>query len=64
MLSKFNKTYANVCERGEAMAKTTIKDVAEMAGVCTSTVSRVLSGGKNISEATCKRVHEAVKKLN
>lgn len=46
------------------MDRITIKDVAEMAGVCTSTVSRVLSGNKNISDATCKRVHEAVKKLN
>ena len=46
------------------MAKITIKDVAKMAGVCTSTVSRVLSGSKDISDATCEKVHEAVKKLN
>ncbi len=46
------------------MRKATIKDVAQMAGVCTSTVSRVLSGGASISEETCQRVRDAAKKLH
>lgn len=46
------------------MKKTTIKDVAQMAGVSVSTVSRVLSQNKSISDETCKAVMEAVNKLN
>lgn len=46
------------------MKKATIKDVALMAEVSVSTVSRVLSKNKAISDDTCKRVMEAVEKLN
>lgn len=45
------------------MRKVTIKDVAKMAEVSASTVSRVLSGSTAISEDTCKRVREAAEKL-
>lgn len=41
------------------MRRATIKDVAKMAGVNASTVSRVLSGGASISEETRKKVIEA-----
>lgn len=46
------------------MKKTTIKDVAQVAGVSVSTVSRVLSKNKAISDETCKIVMEAVEKLH
>ncbi len=46
------------------MKKTTLKDVAREAGVCASTVSRVLSGMTSISEETCVRVRLAAEKLN
>ncbi|MGE5672666.1 MAG: LacI family DNA-binding transcriptional regulator [Mycobacterium leprae] len=42
----------------------TIKDVARLAGVATSTVSRVLSGSSRISPATHEKVRAAVKELN
>lgn len=42
----------------------TIKDVAKEAGVSTSTVSRVLSNSKSISEDTKKKVMEVVKKMD
>ena len=38
----------------------TIRDVARRAGVAVSTVSRVLNGKKDVSEATRKRVLEVV----
>ena len=41
----------------------TIKDVAKMAEVSPSTVSRVIAGSKRISEATHKRVKEAMDHL-
>lgn len=44
--------------------KVTIKEVANEAGVATSTVSRVLSNKGRISEETKKRVFDAIKKLN
>ena len=46
------------------MQKATIKDVAKLAKVSPSTVSRVLSGNSSISDDTCKRVKNAVKELH
>ncbi|WP_283606372.1 LacI family DNA-binding transcriptional regulator [Faecalispora anaeroviscerum] len=43
---------------------TTIKDVAAVAGVSASTVSRVLSGKSYVNEQTRQRVLEAVKKMD
>lgn len=41
-----------------------IRDVASKAGVATSTVSKVLNNYPNVSEATKKKVNEAIKELN
>lgn len=41
-----------------------IKDVAKQAGVAISTVSKVLNGYPNVSEATKKKVNQAVAELN
>lgn len=41
-----------------------IKDVAQHAGVAISTVSKVLNNYPNVSEATKKKVNQAVKELN
>lgn len=46
------------------MQKATIKDVAKLAKVSASTVSRVLSGNPSISDDTCKRVQNAVRELH
>ena len=43
---------------------TTIKDVAERAGVSVSTVSKVLNDWKTISQTTKERVNLAIKELN
>lgn len=48
--------------RGVNMA--TIKDVARLSGVTVTTVSRVLNNRGYISEATRKKVHEAMEELN
>ncbi len=45
------------------MAKFTSKDVARLAGVSQSTVSYVMSGNRPISEATRKRVLDAIEAL-
>ena len=42
----------------------TIKDVAKKAGVSVTTVSRVLNNRGYISDATRKKVHQAMKELN
>ena len=42
---------------------TTIKDVAEKAGVGVGTVSRVLNGGKSVNKETEKRVLETIEEL-
>ena len=41
----------------------TIRDVAQMAGVSASTVSRVLNGKGAISEETKKRIYDAMEQL-
>jgi LacI family transcriptional regulator len=43
---------------------TTIKDVAQLAGVSPATVSLVINGSKRISAKTVARVNEAIEKLN
>jgi DNA-binding LacI/PurR family transcriptional regulator len=43
---------------------TTIRDVAQVAGVGIGTVSRVLSGHPNVSEATRQRVQAAIEQLD
>jgi DNA-binding LacI/PurR family transcriptional regulator len=43
---------------------TTIKDVAQAAGVAPSTVSRVLAGSSRISPATQQKVRETMRELN
>ena len=44
--------------------RATLKDVAQLAGVSSSTVSYVLNGKRSISESTRNRVMDAVKKLD
>ena len=44
--------------------KPTIQDVAKLAGVSPSTVSRVINGSAPISEPTKQRVYEAMEMLN
>ena len=41
-----------------------MKDVAKLAGVSVSTVSRVISGTIKVEEPTKRRVKEAIKKVN
>ena len=43
--------------------KVTFKEVAELAGVSTQTVSRVTNGGKNVNLETLKKVQEAIDQL-
>ena len=42
----------------------TISDVAKLAGVGTTTVTKVLAGRKYVSEPTRKRIHEAIAALD
>lgn len=56
MLETFPESVKEVC----GMEICTIRDVARRAGVAVSTVSRVLNGKKDVSEATRKRVLEVV----
>ena len=45
------------------MSKVTFKEVAQLAGVSTQTVSRVTNGGKGVNPDTLRRVQEAIDKL-
>lgn len=49
---------------GDAHAPSTMKDVAEEAGVGVGTVSRVVNGGTNVSLKTRERVEAAIRRLN
>ena len=42
----------------------TLKDIARTAGVSLATASRVLNGGKGISQKTCDHVLQIAKDLN
>ena len=46
------------------MARATLKDVAQLAGVSSATASYVLNGKESISEETRKRVTEAMERLD
>lgn len=46
------------------MSQPTIKDVAKLAGVSISTVSRVMNNSKPVSREARRRVEEAIKKLD
>lgn len=46
------------------MARATLKDVAQLAGVSAATVSYALSGKRPISEETKQRIHEAIAQLD
>ena len=45
------------------MARATLKDVAQLAGVSTATVSYALSGKRTISDETKQRIHDAIAEL-
>lgn len=47
-----------------ASRRSTILEVADLAGVSTATVSRVLSGSSSVADATRARVIDAVESLN
>lgn len=42
----------------------TLKDIAQAAGVSMATVSRVLNGGKGISDQTCEKIRAIARELN
>ena len=46
------------------MARATLKDVAQLAGVSAATVSYVLNGKQSISDETKQRVHAAIAELD
>lgn len=46
------------------MARATLRDVAQLAGVSTATVSYALSGKRTISEETKERINNAIKQLD
>ena len=46
------------------MARATLKDVAQLAGVSTATVSYALSGKRTISEGTKQRINDAIAQLD
>lgn len=46
------------------MARATLRDVAQLAGVSTATVSYALSGKRTISEETKERINDAIEQLD
>ncbi|WP_430489566.1 LacI family DNA-binding transcriptional regulator [Salmonella enterica] len=54
----------NIMLLTEKMRSPTSHDVARLAGVSQSTVSRVFSGGKGVSEASKEKILDAAKKLH
>ena len=52
------------CKGVKRMKNVTIKDVAKVAGVSYSTVSRALSGSPEISEDTRERILQICKEMN
>ena len=46
------------------MARATLRDVAQLAGVSTATVSYALSGKRTISEETTERINNAIEQLD
>lgn len=51
-------------QRAEGAQRPTMRHVAALAGVGVKTVSRVINGEPNVSEATAARVRDAVARLN
>ena len=45
------------------MARPTIRDLAEAAGVSISTANRVLAGAQNVRDATMKQVRDAAERI-
>src|SRR6202051_285002 len=59
-----NRTENTMRKANPIRTRATMRDVAELAGVGTMTVSRVLSGSVPVSEPTRKRVERAIEQLN
>lgn len=60
----FRKTFSKQKSFRDGSKMVSIKDVAKQAGVAISTVSKVLNNYPNVSEATKKKVNQAVADLN
>ncbi len=60
----FRKTFSRQESFRDGKVMVSIKDVARQAGVAISTVSKVLNNYPNVSEATKKKVNQAVAELN
>jgi len=58
------KPQSNRRDQDSVRRTTTMADVAQLAGVGKMTVSRLLSGSANVSEATAERVQRAIRLLN
>lgn len=63
MVKSFSQSSAGIERSVRGTKEVTIKDVATLAGVSPSTVSKVMNGSTRISEATKVRVEVAIRKL-